>query len=79
MFTVIIYVCVSLLYFILNLFLAELSIICIWTTPHSKIILRSYSATCISLKFLNIHNEMIKGAAFLGSTVHLEGLLLYPL
>lgn len=60
-------------------FLAELSIICIWTTLHSRIVLQSYSATWFSLNFLNIHNEMIKGAAFLGSTMHLEGLLLYPL
>lgn len=78
MFLVIIRACGSLILFWIC-FLAELNIICIWTTLCSRIVFQRYSATRISLNFLNIHNEMIEGAASLGSTMHLEGLLLHPL
>lgn len=78
MFPVIIFVYDSFILFWIC-FLAELNIICIWTTLCVRIVFQSYSAVWISLNFLNTHSEMIKGAAFLGSIMHLEGLFLNPL
>lgn len=46
---------------------------------HSRIVFQNCSAAGISLNFLNIHNEMIKGAASLGGTVLLGDLLSHPL